>query len=320
MAVFPLKKWISAVLLTGCLMQPVSSTATPPMSASQAVLTQNYQDGWIIDNYSKKVHSEGMGVGMLAAVHQRDFAKFKSLWANAQKMQRDDFLFAWDYDLNTMKVADNNNATDGDLYIAGALLQASKVFNMPQYRKEAVAILATVEDKLIQPTTHGLVLSPAESGFEEDGVAVINLSYYLLPLFDDFQQATGNNKWLSLKQEALAMLKYAYFGKYQLPPDWLMLTDPVSPWHNRDKVFGYEAIRIPLYVYRTQPGHPVVSRFLQFSRQDKATVNLADDTLAEYSMPPGMRAIKQTLQGKYSYQPTSNYYDNALQVMIETIQ
>lgn len=320
MAFLPLKKWGSLVILAGCMMQPVSSTATPPMSASDAVLMQNYADGWIVDNFSKKVHSEGMGVGMLAAVKQRDFAKFKMLWSNARKMQREDFLFAWDYDIANQRIVDNNNATDGDLYIAGALLQAAQAFNMPQYRKEAIAILMTVEDKLIQPSSHGLVLSPAESGFEEDGTAVINLSYYLLPFFDDFHQATNNGKWMTLRQEALNMLRYAYFGKYQLPPDWLMLTDPVSPWHNRDKVFGYEAIRIPLYVYRVQPGHPVVSRFLQFARQDRATVNLTDDTLAEYSMPPGMRAVRMTLQGKYVYQPTNNYYDNALQVMVETIK
>lgn len=91
------------------------------------------RNGRVIDNANKHIsHSEGQGYGMLIAEYFGDQKTFRKLWSWTQKhLSRDqDPLFSWKWQSKTPNVPDKNNASDGDILIAWALLRASKRYQI----------------------------------------------------------------------------------------------------------------------------------------------------------------------------------------------
>lgn len=286
------------------------------MKASKALLENHYKEGWILDNFQGMAHSESMGMGLLAAVNTNDRNKFELLWKNVKKLQRDDGLFSWQYDLNAKNITDYNNATDGEIYIASALFKAASTFKEPSYKTAAIQILAGIKTLLV-PSEHGLLLLPGQYGFNDKHIA-INLSYYVYPAFVQFKKETNDPIWDQLTSSGLALTEKAMTGRYQLPTDWTQVSKTITPWAARPPVFGYDAIRIPLYVYAVSPKHPVISKYIAFSTLKKPTVDVISDQLPNYSSPPGMLAITSYVRGGYQFKTSKDYYDVALQVMIES--
>ena len=296
---------------------PLFSMGAPMTTqASAALLAQHYKDGWILDNFQGMAHSESMGMGLLAATNVADRKAFDTLWQNTQKLQRPDNLFAWQYDLANKKITDYNNATDGEIYIAYALFKAASTFKEPKYRVEALKITHALPSLIVQ-TEHGPQLLPGQYGFNE-GTPVINLSYYVYPAFLRFKAETADPVWDALITSGSALTEKALFGRYALPPDWLAAGAVLKPWTQRPPVFGYDAIRIPLYLAAIAPKHTVVAKYKAFSLLKKPTVDLSTDALAEYGAPPGMQAVSAYVRGGYLFKPSKDYYDIALQVMIES--
>ena len=96
-------------------------------------------------------HSEGQGIGLLLAVHNKDHAAFDNIWrwTRINLQIRDDKLAAWKWVPSDAggnaggNVPDKNNATDGDLFIAcgaaveGRDLPAGGHGNQPRYTRKA---------------------------------------------------------------------------------------------------------------------------------------------------------------------------------------
>lgn len=87
-------------------------------------------EGRIQDTGNKNVsHTEGQGYGMLMAVYYNDRSSFDSLWRWTQKnlSNPSNGLFYWKYTPGKSDpVSDKNNASDGDVLIAWALLKAGR--------------------------------------------------------------------------------------------------------------------------------------------------------------------------------------------------
>jgi endoglucanase len=97
-------------------------------------------EGRVIDNANGGVsHSEGQGYGMLLAAKAGDAARFDALWRwTAHTLQiRKDGLLAWKWDPAAKAVTDTNNATDGDILVAWALLDARRPADRPRARAAA---------------------------------------------------------------------------------------------------------------------------------------------------------------------------------------
>jgi endoglucanase len=101
----------------------------------------------------------------------------------------------------------------------------------------------------------------------------------------------------------LQLLQAARFGRWQLPPDWLVLQDP--PVISKDFLpnFGYNAIRIPLYlVWAKREDRQTLQPYVDFwtyfqgSRFTPAWTNLLNNSVDSYDAPAGMRAIAQVVQ------------------------
>ncbi len=267
-------------------------------------------EGRIVDTGNKNIsHSEGQGYGMLLSVHYDDRPTFELLWAWSTKhlRVRGDALFSWKFDPKAAgdRVPDKNNATDGDLLIAWALLRAGAKWGAPEYREAARAILADVKRKLVWRSPMGPVLLPGEKGFFDGKKAVLNLSYWIFPAFDDFARVDDGAFWRSISKSGLSLLRASRFGRWRLPSDWVEYRpgQPLKPAASMNTEFGYNAIRIPLYLIWGRQGGSAditdIERFWDHSRKAAGsgpTVNLITNVIARYPAPIGMRSVYELVE------------------------
>ena len=229
--------------------------------------------GRVVDTANGLVsHSEGQGYGMLLAVAADDQAAFERIWGwtRANLFIRNDELAAWRWEPDKRPaIADVNNATDGDLLIAWALVEAATAWSDPAYRVAARRMALDIGRKLVLfNTPMGSLLLPGASGFAAEDRAdgpVLNLSYYVFPAFARLSLVAPEFDWRSLVTTGLRLLDNAHFGPAKLPSDWVALkSGQPQPAAGFPAEFSYNAIRIPLYLAWAgfdQPRHH--SGFLQ---------------------------------------------------------
>ena len=290
--------------------------------------------GRVIDTANEGIsHSEGQGYGMLLALAFDDQDTFRRLWdwTRSELQVRDDALFAWKWDpaVHGGQVTDPNNATDGDLLIAWALLCAGQQWLEPEYIKAADAILRDVKAKMVVETSYGPVLLPGAKGFVREGSVVVNPSYWVFPALESFAAHDGDETWSKLIRSGVELLKIGRFGEWRLPPDWLEVGTGLTLPKGFAPVFGYNAIKIPLYL--TWSDLPEAGALLEpfrtfwasFDGQalPPATVDLQDGKEGEQRLSNGTRAIMSLVRfGDSSplsagammpqLQPTDDYYSS----------
>ena len=212
-------------------------------------------DGRVVDNANGGVsHSEGQGYGMLLAAMADDRATFARIWSwtDSHLSGRPDHLLSWRWDPKTGAIADKNNATDGDILVAWALAEGARRFGEPTYLAAAKTIANAIGAKTLADSDHGLILLPGAAGFtrqdQPDG-PVINLSYWVFPAFAVLKDLAPEYDWQALRENGLKLLGESRFGPRGLPADWQSVGGAaVAPAKNFPPQFGYNAIRIPLYL------------------------------------------------------------------------
>lgn len=228
--------------------------------------------GRVIDNANRGIsHSEGQGYALLLAVAADDRATFDLLWSwtRASLLIRDDDLAAWRWDpAATPHVTDRNDASDGDVLIAWALAEAGQAWSKPAFTVAALRIMRALAATNLVAGQDGPVLLPGSSGFSAhdrgDG-PVANPSYYVFPAFARFAEVAPDGPWVGLGDAGLRLLAAARIGPRSLPSDWVSLGGGTpAPAQGFDPVFGYDAIRIPLYLI--WGGHADRKRLAAFER------------------------------------------------------
>lgn len=258
-------------------------------------------DGRIIDTGNGNIsHSEGQGYGMLLAIEHNDHEAFQNLWSWTQKnlQVRNDKLFIWrrrpHVDLDD---EDPNNASDGDILIAWALLEADRKWHQSDYRNESLAILSDIKRKLIVNWQGLSVLLPGEQGFAKTEGITVNLSYWIFPAFRAFAAADPDPIWQQIGDNGLTLLQRARFGRWQLPPDWLQLANNNTLAPANNKRSGYDAVRIPLYLALANVESQTLSKFADYWRfyqgYTPAWTDLTENCIDGYGASPGINAIKQ---------------------------
>jgi endoglucanase len=261
-------------------------------------------EGRVVDTGQGRIsHSEGQGFAMLLATHHDDREAFDRLWKwTKERLQvREDALLAWRWEAGR-GVTDRNNASDGDLLVAWALLRAGERWKAPAYTDEGRKLAQEVRRKLLKRGTHGLVLLPGVDGFDKADGLVVNLSYWVFPAFADLNRADPAPEWEELAGNGLAMLQYAYFGRWALPPDWLKLSAPVAPADRFPARFGFDAVRIPVYLLWSRRETPALLKpYREFwsafdgARVLPAFTNLLDDSVDSRGAGSGIRAIARAV-------------------------
>jgi len=213
------------------------------------------EQGRVVDNVNDEIsHSEGQGYGMVLALAANDRLAFARLFRFAQERLaiRDDHLFAWRYHpAHSPAVKDLNNASDGDLLIAWALLEAERAGWGAPYGRAGRLILADLKPLIYDIPGFGKVLIPGEVGFvDSNGNITLNPAYFVYPALERLTPLTSDPVWAEVAQSGLRMqtlFANAYGG---LVPDWLTYYSSeggAGLSRKMSAAFGYEAIRVPLY-------------------------------------------------------------------------
>lgn len=291
-------------------------------------------DGRIVDNGNGGVsHSEGQGWGLLFAAAAQDKAAFDLIlsWTAHALRRPKDTLHAWRYvPKATPPVQDLNNAVDGDMFIATALIRAGRSWGRPDYLLAAAAIGRDILQLLLRQAGSFTVLLPGVNGFETKDSITVNPSYYAFPMIRELAALIPSPKWDLIQSDGRLLLEQGRFGRWSLPPDWLRIGKADSAlstapgWPPR---FSYDAVRVPLWwSWQKLPVGPMMESIERFwwasvPSAAPAWVDLRTNDVAPYAATPGMLAIMRVMRlaagGAPDIAPptivnSSGYYDAAL--------
>lgn len=287
-------------------------------------------DGRVVDTGNGNVsHTEGQGFAMLMAVSLNDRQTFDTLWqwTNTTLKNKDNGLFYWRYNpVAPDPVADKNDATDGDMMIAWALLKAQK-----QWRENSYGIASDdITRALLKHTVINYagyrVMLPGAKGFDLNSRVNLNPSYFIFPAWQAFADRSHLVVWRDLLRDGKKLVGKMGWGKANLPTDWVALSadgkmKPADEWKPR---MSYDAIRIPLYIRWQEPNSPLLTPWKawwqQYPRaQTPAWVNVLSNETSPYPMNAGLLAVRDfTLgdnPGEPQITPQDDYYAASLKML-----
>ncbi|WP_075222867.1 glycosyl hydrolase family 8 [Acuticoccus yangtzensis] len=213
-------------------------------------------DGRVIDvEKGGQSHSEGQGYGMLLAMRANDQPTFDRILAfTFGKMRaRSDGLVSWLYNPHSSPpITDPNNASDGDILIAYALISAGLKWNEARYIAHALPMIDAIGSKLLERRDGYVRLKPGAFGFDpgqHPGGAVVNLSYYIYGAFLLFEAVDQRHPWREAWQSGLMLTEASLTGSAGVTPDWIALEDGgAAPARGFKARSSYDAVRVPLYM------------------------------------------------------------------------
>ncbi|KAF1014026.1 MAG: Endoglucanase [Stenotrophomonas maltophilia] len=193
-------------LLAALAALPVLSIAVPGCAASggsrgwpawQLLCDSSLsEDGRMIDrtHADQRSTSEGQSYALFFALAANDAERFARVlrWTQDNLAGGDMAaqLPAWLWGRDAKggwSVLDPNPASDSDLWLAYALLEAARLWRQPEYQRIAMAMLAQVREREIAILEGlGPMLLPGPHGFLADGATRVNPSYLPLPLLRRF--------------------------------------------------------------------------------------------------------------------------------------
>lgn len=232
----------------------------------QEFKASNIEGGRVIDFSDERIitTSEGQSYALFFALVDGDKETFARLLDYSNRMLRQsNGLYAWLYGRQTDEngqlrtgVLDRNNATDADLFTAYCLLEAGRLWNVPEYTRQGRALCSAIKQMLVEIDSLGTVLLPGANGFVHEGYVTLNMSYY--PYFLLKRLALEDPIWNEVNQSVLrALLRCSPSGAV---PDWANFNARGQYLPDAADEGGYNAIRVYLFSGMINPGDPVYHR------------------------------------------------------------
>jgi endo-1,4-beta-D-glucanase Y len=263
-------------------------------------------NGRIIDNGNSGIsHSEGQGYGLLLAYLANNPADFEQIWyfTRTELLLRDDGLAVWKWDPSvTPHVTDTNNASDGDLLIAYALALAGSAWNKKDYLQAAAGMAKAILSRVVINSGGRTLLIPGVDGYRAPGRKdgpIVNPSYWIFEAIPVMALLVPSERWQKLSDDGLALLRALQFGPRKLPADWVSLKAKPEPADGFEAEFGYNAVRIPLYLARAGIADKALLTRLQqgmtVEGDEPATIDLATGKPKDLLPDPGYRIVNDVV-------------------------
>lgn len=241
---------------------PVASCAPWPAWTS-FVGRHVQQDGRVVDfaTPDQRSTSEGQSYTLFFALANNDQALFERVlgWTrhNLCAGRPDQNLPAWRWgqaDDGRWRVLDGNSASDADLWIAYALLEAGRLWNRPGYVSAGRQLLRLVQAQEVDDIPGlGPMLLPGREGFGDGKRWTFNPSYLPIQLLRRFASIDPKGPWAGIAQRSARLVRDA--SPVGFAPDWAgwdgraFGIDPA-----RGNIGSYDAIRVYLWAGMLDPG------------------------------------------------------------------
>lgn len=260
---------------------PAASAATCPWPDWDAFRRGTIsQDGRVIDNSSDQrvTVSEGQSYALFFALAANDRATFERLlaWTENNLAQGDltARLPAWIWgkrsegeQAGTWGVIDSNPAADADLWIAYALLEAGRLWQVRRYTAlgTVLARRALREESAVLPGL-GRTLLPGPAGFHPTpDTWRLNPSYVPLPVMRRLAAVLGGEDagWKGLVDTSARLIVDT--APKGFSPDWVVYQTGrgFQPDTQTQATGAYNAIRVYLWAGLTAPRDPLRTAVLQ---------------------------------------------------------
>lgn len=239
--------------------------------------------------------SEGQGYGMYIAAlaakrgwnNQAEFDQLNNFYLNhREKIKgKQTMLMSWKViekggKWKTIK----NSATDGDLYIAQALLMASKQWKNKKYKQEAVGLLKNILRYEYNSETGCLTVGNWADSHSKY-YSLVRTSDVMPTFFANFYDATNDEHWLRIRTTMLKCLNdLSMQHKTGLVPDFAWVSEkkvqPVKAKTVATKYDGdYSANACRVLMLLAQSKEPLAEKTLRrmmkfFSKQNTITAGL----------------------------------------------
>ena len=263
-------------------------------------------EGRVVDTGNNNIsHSEGQGYGLILSVLADDRPTFERIWSftSTELMVRDDGLAAWRWEPDSSPhITDANNATDGDMLIAYGLSLAGQAWNVPDYTEAARKIATTIGQSLLAQADGMPAILPGADGFAErpDGTGpVLNPSYWVFETLPVFAELDPSTDWNAVTETGLELVRRARVTRSGVPPDWLVFDGDgqMRPAAGFPVEFGYNGIRIPLYLMRAGHNPALLEPFRKHA--DAQGLYKVDPVTGDHLEPitePGYRLIQAAME------------------------
>lgn len=230
-------------------------------------------DGRVIDRTAgDRTTSEGQAYGLFFALAANDRPRFDRLlrWTrdNLARTDLERHLPAWLWGKRPdgrWGVLDENAASDADLWMAYALLEAGRLWRAPEYEalgRQVAGNLAAREIRRVPGL--GPSLLPGPRGFvSEKGRAVrLNPSYAPPQLLRRLAALRIPGPWEEVLGSALRLLREG--APRGIAADWVLYRAGrgFGPDSQHGSTGSYDAIRVPLWVGMLAPQEPARARLL----------------------------------------------------------
>lgn len=200
--------------------------------------------------------SEGQAYGLFFALVANQPERFAQLlqWtednlANGDLTQRLP-AWLWGQHQDTMQwgIVDDNAASDADVWMAYALLEAGAAWQKPRYTALGKLLAARIirEETLIWNQQR--LLLPGPKGFYDSttGQVVLNPSYFSLALFEGLAQLTGDPRWQEIYQSSKQLLMAHRASGFVA--DWWRINSDGSIDEQYHPLADFDAIRTYLWL------------------------------------------------------------------------
>lgn len=196
-------------------------------------------EGRVVDRDVPELHStsEGQSYAMFFALVAQDRPSFDRVWgwtlATLLRGEQGTRLPAWRWGKRTngeWAILDDNAASDADLWIAYALLEAGRLWKHPAYTNSARLLMARIaEDEVTDVPGIGLMLLPAPAGFawrdDAKGPYVrwrFNPSYVPIPVMRRLAEETPRGPWHAIAVNHARLITGT--SALGFAPDWALYT------------------------------------------------------------------------------------------------
>ena len=239
------------------------------------------------DSNQTVVLSEAQSYGMLITVaaaekgqaQQADFDRLYHYYLNHRLEGTQ--LMSWKQTISNGKAKDeDHNATDGDLYIAYALLKAAQQWpkQAKDYQAQAKAILEDILAHNYNEET-GVLTVGNWANQDSEFYHLMRTSDTLPAQFQIFYEVTKDSKWLAIKEKMLQQLQtISSQTKTGLLPDFIWVdeqgtrvADPKTIESKYDGAYSYNACRLPYNLTQSndEKSQRVLSKLLDFFMTQK---------------------------------------------------